>query len=152
MDLEEAKKLNLELLIDHHLHQWSFKFDFAKRRFGCCDEYTKTVSLSKHLVLINDPEVVKNVILHEIAHALVGNRHGHNQIWQNKAREIGCIYVNRYASENINRIIENIVAICGNCGKEFRKYRMSSKKESCGKCDKVYNEKYLLEFKRLPQV
>ena len=33
---------------------------------------------------------ITDTILHEIAHALVGPRHGHNAIWRQKAREIGC--------------------------------------------------------------
>ena len=33
---------------------------------------------------------IKNTILHEIAHALVGPKHGHNEIWKQKALEIGC--------------------------------------------------------------
>ena len=35
-------------------------------------------------------EEVKNTLLHEIAHALVGPGHRHNRVWRQKAREIGC--------------------------------------------------------------
>lgn len=35
-------------------------------------------------------EDIKNTILHEIAHALVGHKEGHNKVWKDKAIEIGC--------------------------------------------------------------
>lgn len=72
---------------------WSFKFDRAKRRAGCCFYNTKTVSLSYYLVEQNNfivTDNVKNILLHEIAHALVGPNHGHDDIWRKKALEIGC--------------------------------------------------------------
>lgn len=34
--------------------------------------------------------VIKNVILHEIAHALVGVDEGHSEVWKQRAIEIGC--------------------------------------------------------------
>ncbi len=35
-------------------------------------------------------EEVKDTILHEIAHALVGKAHHHDDVWRAKALEIGC--------------------------------------------------------------
>jgi hypothetical protein len=33
---------------------------------------------------------VKNSILHELAHVLVGKGHGHDEIWFRKALDLGC--------------------------------------------------------------
>ncbi len=150
MDLEEARELALELMKKHGLeYRFRFEFDNAKRRFGHCSYYPRFITLSKHLVLLNDYETVKNVILHEIAHALVGPGKGHNWVWKKKALEIGCDGERCYSRENTNIVKGKIEAICQKCGYVYTRHRMPSRKRSCGKCDKVFNEKYLLKFERL---
>ena len=71
------------LLVEHGLAQqgWRFKFDRARLRAGQCRYRSKTITLSKHYVALNvttRPEEVLDTILHEIAHALAGGRHGHD--------------------------------------------------------------------------
>jgi hypothetical protein len=145
MELAKARELAYELMSDFGLYYWKFKFDNAKMRFGLCDEFTKTISLSKHLVFLNDEEIVEQVILHEIAHALVGCKHKHNHIFQQKAREIGCKFINRYCSEEIDLVPRNVVANCPKCGYEFKRYRIPKSKKCCGKCvDIPYNERLLI--------
>jgi hypothetical protein len=39
---------------------------------------------------------IKNTILHEIAHAIVGENHGHRQVWQEKAIELGVKFRRNY--------------------------------------------------------
>jgi len=48
------------------------------------------ISLSRYLISLNGEEEVRETILHEIAHALVGYSHGHDRVWKLKAMEIGC--------------------------------------------------------------
>ncbi len=149
MELEDAKELALELMSDYGLYYWKFKFDYAKIRFGCCDGRKRIISLSKPLVLINDDEVVENVILHEIAHALVGNSQGHNKVFQQQAEGMGCIFTGRYAYDNVIGVPKNVVAKCPNCSREVRRYRMPKRQFSCGKCSSgVFNPEYLLVFER----
>ncbi len=80
-----------ERLMEHHgLSNWSFQFDDAYVRAGCCNHGTKTISLS-HLFVLRAPEhEVQDTVLHEIAHALVGSNHGHDQVWRAAALSIGC--------------------------------------------------------------
>ena len=66
---------------------WKFKFDNAKRRFGCCYYSTKTISLSKSMANLN-PNEIKNTILHEIAHILTGIGNGHNDNCKSKCIEL----------------------------------------------------------------
>ena len=148
MELEHAKELALDLMSDFGLYYWKFKFDSAKMRFGLCDEITKTISLSEYLVLLNEKEVVEQVILHEITHALVGCKHKHNHIFQQKAREIGCIYINRYCDDKIIRVPKNVVANCPKCGYEFQRYRKPKSKRCCGKCVDIPYQERLLIFER----
>ncbi len=78
------------LILAHGLPSWSFQFDDASRRAGCCHYDAKVISLSR-LYCLNAPDKqVRNTILHEIAHALVGPEHHHDSVWKAKARSIGC--------------------------------------------------------------
>ena len=74
----------------HGLGGWSVRLDHARRRAGQCDYRRRIISLSRHYVRNAEPAHIRDTILHEIAHALVGPRHGHDAVWRRKAREIGC--------------------------------------------------------------
>jgi predicted SprT family Zn-dependent metalloprotease len=85
-----ALALAEQLMTQHGLSGWRVKLDHARRRAGQCDFSAKTISLSRHYVRHAEADHIRDTILHEIAHALVGVRHGHDAVWRQKAREIGC--------------------------------------------------------------
>jgi len=85
-----ALELATELMAEHGLSGWRIRLDHARRRAGLCDFSAKVISLSRHYVRHAEPDHIRDTILHEIAHALVGPRHGHDAVWRRKAREIGC--------------------------------------------------------------
>jgi len=91
MDLNKTEKLAIKLMDKHGLLDkgWCFEFDNSVRRFGVCKYYNKTIGLSKKLVEINDEDKVKDTILHEIAHAIVGRGNGHGQKWKDVCVQIG---------------------------------------------------------------
>ena len=88
--LAEAIETATELMRQHGLIGWRIKLDHARRRAGQCDYNTKVISLSRLYVRAADKDHIRDTILHEIAHALVGPSHGHDAVWRKKAREIGC--------------------------------------------------------------
>ena len=154
MDLYKAQQLAVELMTKHDLitKGWRFKFDTAKRRFGCCNYSYKQISLSKSLTLINDEERVKNTILHEIAHALVGPRHGHDWVWKQKAIEIGCDGKRCYTTKNTSVPESKYVAVCTTCGHTHRKHRRPTKISACGICCKgTFQARYILKFELNPK-
>jgi predicted SprT family Zn-dependent metalloprotease len=130
---------------------WTFKFDRAKRRFGCCHHSTKTISLSEPLVELNEPYRVINTILHEIAHALVGTENGHNAVWKAKAVSIGCDGKRAYDSTVIRPPIKRInrKAVFGRCPNcTTRVIRTRRAKIACKSCCIKFNhgkfdERYL---------
>jgi len=78
----------------HGLVGWRFTYDRAVRRLGLCRYTQKVISLSHHYVSSDTETNIRNIMLHEIAHALVGRctdgpTH-HGPKWKAKAREIGC--------------------------------------------------------------
>lgn len=90
MDLRDAYALAEHLLEVHGLSGWTVEFDSAKRRAGVCRFATRTIGLSAPLTTVHPETEVRDTILHEIAHALVGPRHGHDRAWRETALAIGC--------------------------------------------------------------
>jgi predicted SprT family Zn-dependent metalloprotease len=67
---------------------WTFKFAKDKRTVGWCRHSQKTIEVSKYY-LDSHPDEIKDTILHEIAHALVGPNHGHDYVWRRMCVKIG---------------------------------------------------------------
>ena len=148
MNLLVAEKLALNLMRQHNLTNigWRCEFDNAKRRFGCCNHRTKIISLSRELVKLNDEAKIENTILHEIAHALVGRNHGHDNVWRQKAIEIGCDGNRCYSTDNTNIVVGKYKATCPKCNHVHHKHRKPKNQSSCGKCSNVFDRERLLVF------
>ncbi len=87
--LAAIRKLAEDLLAEHGLKGWCFAFDHAPRRAGCCDYRRKRISLALQFARRACEEEIRDTLLHEVAHALVGRKHHHDAVWQAKAQEIG---------------------------------------------------------------
>lgn len=91
MKLEAAEKLALKLMKKHGLltKGWTFKFDNATSRLGNTNFTQMHISISKYMVGAATAAFVEQVILHEIAHALlpVSAKHGHT--WKAFAASLG---------------------------------------------------------------
>lgn len=143
MELIKAEKLTFKLLKKYNLSEWSFSFDSAVRRFGCCKHSKKQITLSKKLTMLRDEKNVKNTILHEIAHALVGPGHGHDEVWRSKALSIGC---DGKRCGNDVSLVSKWVGICP-AGHRHNYHRKPTRNKSCGICyPKYYNESFKLKF------
>ena len=82
MDLRDAFAMAEYLLEVHGLDDWEVAYDNAKLRAGICRFGDKVLGLSAPLTAVHDEDDVRDTILHEIAHALVGPRHGHDATWR----------------------------------------------------------------------
>jgi len=91
MDLDHARNLATQMMSLYGLNDWTFEFNSSKRQLGVCKESKRRIELSSHYVFQNTEAHVKDTILHEIAHALVGVEHGHNEIWKRMCRRVGCL-------------------------------------------------------------
>lgn len=123
MKLTEAKQLAYALMLEHGLVSvgWRFKFDNAVIRLGLCKHSTKTISISKPITRLNDVAQVRNTLLHEIAHALVGRNHGHNATWRFKAISIGCN--GQRCTNSVVSVDPKYKIVCAMCGTSWPCHR-----------------------------
>ena len=72
-------------MIQHKLSDWTFEWNTrCKTRGGCTIHKVKIIEITKEYALKIQPEMFMNTVLHEIAHALVGHKNGHNEVWRKK--------------------------------------------------------------------
>ena len=147
MKAMDAYALGRKLMNQHGLSDWTIELDRAKRRFGVCRYTSKRIGLSKILVELNNEKQVKDTLLHEIAHALVSHGDGHNNVWKQKALEIGCAPSRTY-DDTVVRPQSKFTGTCPNCGKTARAERRPSPTMSCGECCRNFNSnKWSIEYR-----
>jgi predicted SprT family Zn-dependent metalloprotease len=137
MKIADFNALVRDYLDTFCLADWRWKFDNAKVRAGLCNSKTKTLSFSRHYVKLNDEALVRNTILHEIAHALVGTGRGHGVHWRAAARFIGCTAQRCYNSNVVKMPVRPYIGRCPNCKREQRRHKRQD--VACGRCCKRFN-------------
>lgn len=142
-----AEMIAKELFALHGLEGWSFKYDRAARRVGYCRYSTKTISMSRHFVNDMTEAEIREIILHEIAHALAGFKAGHGPLWRATARTLGANPSRCYDGPVKSAAPAKWVGKCGHCGHEVKMYRKPRKDRSCGKCyPHAFNYAYLIKW------
>ena len=140
VDMGQARQL-AESLMQEHLGDlnrvWSFKFDRAKQRFGCCWHSKKLITLSEPLTAINSVSEVRDTILHEIAHALCGANVNHGPEWKAMARKVGAKPERCYSSARVAAVTPTWIGECpSGCGYVRARYRRSD--DWCPRCFNAY--------------
>lgn len=90
--------------------EWRFGFALASARAGACNERDQTIELSVSYCLRASRAAIRDTLLHEIAHAIVGVAHRHDAVWKAKAREIGC------SGDRCHRVSHTVARWIGRCG------------------------------------
>lgn len=125
---------------------WSFAFDSGKRRAGICVYTDKQIRLSRHLVMLHSIDDARQVLWHEIAHALCGKAEGHGKHWLATAKSMG------YRAEKFtgNTIAENTASWVGACpaGHEHYRYRKPTRALSCAKCSRSFSRAALISWQQ----
>ena len=139
MTLFEIDTLGKHFIREHEAKSglkpgWRFGFDLAPARGGICRYAAKQITLSVSYCLKASRQEVMDVLLHEIAHAIVGPGHGHDATWKAAARRIGC------TAERCHRVEHTAPRWRGrcSCGKEWTRQRLTRRVQegicrSCGK-------------------
>ena len=137
MLLTEVAALGKQLIREHEVKSglkagWQFAFDLAPVRGGLCKYREKQITLSVTYCLKASKEEIVDTILHEIAHAIVGPKHGHDATWKMVARRIGCT---AERCHHIQHTPPRWYGQCG-CGQRWERQRLSRsiRASRCGKC------------------
>lgn len=125
-------------LIELHLDDsWTFGFDSAKTRAGLCNFTHKRISVSKYLAARYEDDEIHQVLLHEVAHAMAGNRAGHGPRWKAIAKELG------YEGKRLHdgAIASDLAPYVGTCpaGHVHYRYRRPARMLACGKCSRTFS-------------
>lgn len=140
MNLTEAEVLAYTLLERFDLHEtWSFKFDNATRRFGCCKPHKRLITISRSLTELNAKREVEDVIRHEIAHALDYMNRGtsdHSEQWKYWARRAGARPRRCYDGNSVKQTKPKLYDYCVASGCKHPRYRKANAKhlQSCAIC------------------
>lgn len=83
-------------MASHGVGTLEFAFDNGKRRLGCThfvvtgsSSVAKKITLSRYYAALLSADEIRDVMLHEVAHALAGRGAGHGPAWKAIARKIG---------------------------------------------------------------
>ena len=156
MDLNQVRNTALELMKQHGISDWTFKWDNTVGRFGFCDCTMKQIILSRPMTSNEtDSDRINNTILHEIAHALDCLNRGktnHDSEWEKIAKSIGCSGSKCGSVTSLNKdAFIKWKAECSSCDKEYYKYHKPKTRLSCSQCDAKYNPEFELDFKFNPK-
>ena len=145
MDIDEARLLAIELMDRHQLAGWHLVFDRARTRAGVCRFDRREIGLSRVLTVLHPPELVRETILHEIAHALTGPGHAHDAVWRATARGIGSDG-RRCVSASAPRPPTPWVGECAR-GHEVTRHRRPARPTSCVRCNRTFDPTHLLTWR-----
>lgn len=139
----DAKRMAEAELKAHGLDKkgWTFSWmaERTRRRFGQCSYRKKAIQLSPWYVRKNDILLVRDTILHEVAHALVWRcrRRGprvksHGAEWKAKCVEIGAVperleYNAKGKQPAVKHQSPKWIARCCDCGHIIRRSRLSER-------------------------
>lgn len=142
--LEILKKYHIDGILD--LKNYKIEMHRKKNSLGTCNPSKKVIWLSKLFLEVNSIETMRDVLLHEIAHALTP-KDGHGKLFKEAAKMLGCNKNNLGYFNNTehNAPKGKYVYECINCHKIAYFHRKLKNRHSCGWCSKSFDEKYLLK-------
>jgi len=157
MDRKIAIATLRDLLDSHGKNDWKVRLyaDLYKPFLGMTDARSKTVTLNAHHVDTHPDVEILNTIRHELAHVLVGTQHGHDAIWAEKAREVGCDNTLPCATYSLSPAAVDTIRSGATLEVEFTEetqvirrmsYKTTKFVDKCEKCGKIAEIKSKLKL------
>jgi predicted SprT family Zn-dependent metalloprotease len=149
MDLQIARNIAFNLAYRHRLHGWQIRWNKSKLDFGACYCHEKIIEFSSTLTELNAEWVFRDVVLHEIAHALTfienpEETEHHGPMWAKKCVEIGCLPI-PHCNEAVIFPPHSYETRCDNCNartsRNYRPRRIDLSKRRCKGCKSSLTER-----------
>jgi len=139
MNTNKAERLAKGKIDEHGLSRkgWTFGWLNSRKVNGKCSYAPKKILLSKRIVSVSDEPFILDIILHEIAHALVGVGHGHGRVWKRKCIEIGAKPIRcspPQSSTQVEKLQYKYTGTCPNCGATYGYSRKLKTSRACFDC------------------
>ena len=144
VNLPDVLSLARTLMEEADVGDWELAFDRARRRAGQTDHARRRLTLSRHLMNLYDEAQVRETVLHEIAHARVGPRHGHDAVWAAEATRLGATG-RRLVDAQAPRLRGRWVGRCP-AGHEVDRMRRPASPVSCSRCAPRFSLAHLLSW------
>lgn len=154
MNINQVLPMARKLMDENGVGHLKLELSGTKRSLGQCFSrggVPYLIRLSRHWMAHIPESEVRDVILHEIAHAIAGHSAGHGWQWKAVCRRIGA-NPNRIADLPPAMVVElkekiaNYKAVCTGCASVYMFYRLTKQwkqgKRICAKCRspfKVYH-------------
>lgn len=156
MNRNEATQFARSKLDELGLKDWGIRLSTNERDpfLGFCIYKDKCIVLNAFHIDIHPDAEIRDTILHEIAHAIVGPGHGHGEAWIECARNIGC--TNTLPCSHLDLPSHVIDGIRSNAEIEMTvveethvvrrpTYRVQRIQDKCEVCGKIAKEKYRIK-------
>lgn len=140
MDINKAQTLARKVMDDANLHHIPFRLDGGKRRLGATKFYgfkggpfmVKEITLSRHYAALLREDEVREVMIHECAHAIAGHEENHGPKFRTVVRSLGGTATGPCMTPSA----KPESAWIGTCSKGHttEMYRAPQVVRSCGKC------------------
>lgn len=159
------ERLARSIMADNGLFpEWSFEWGRATGRIGCCVWSTRTLRFSKPAFTGATYQQGFDTITHEVAHALAGASHGHDDVWKaiharlggsserlwTDVAEFGPSLATKRRTARQKRSYD-FVGVCPGCGREEVTWRRS--RGACARCcDRAgggYHEEFAIVWWRV---
>jgi predicted SprT family Zn-dependent metalloprotease len=138
-----------EKMAEHGLQGWRLEWDNARNRAGVCRSGAKTIGLSQYCLERRPLEETRDTVLHEIAHALAGPRHGHDAHWKMMCRRVGANPNRTYETSEEQKADAPWKGTCPRCARVATRHQQPVRVNSCGKCTPGFNVETILEWEYL---
>lgn len=127
------------------LDGWRVAFNNRKTALGTCRFRDNTINFSTHHLKAQSLETMRDVALHEVAHAIAGPGAGHGPEWKEAACNLGA-RPERIAA-NAEKLQSKMCLKCPSCKKEINAWRRPRRASSCAACGNGrYDEKLKLVY------
>lgn len=136
----EALVIASSMLVKHGLGDWHLELRNAGSYAAKVWHRKKVLAISERYIVVSKKDDFVNTLYHEIAHAIVGAKHGHDHVFKAKYYELsGNMTHAGYATEQNISLYQAYCTNCDNHGTINRRI-----KAWCGNCLRTLGVKNML--------